>query len=290
MGFVRFRPPDAGVRPGYRYGNVIVDLPDTAPAFVANGDPQSAQMYLKSLDRFADEDPSSLDSEKHDASDCSFAPPVSPPRLICLEGCYEHDTTTEGMDPHFEEANMFTKDWPSLWAAPASAYVGPSEDVRLPSSIMDLRPGVELGLVINRHAKGLDPAKAGEAIAGVVVVGHLISHDNVPRLEGHRMFDTAFQLGAEIVPRNAVDVDDVTLTVSVDGSMVDQRSTAEWRFTPAEMVAQASSVLSLNVGDVVLTGDPTWISRTVNGGQTLSVDATGLRGTGSYLIRDGEGE
>jgi len=290
MGLVHFATPDQGYRPGYRYGDRIADISQNRETFSPRSNPLSGPEQFEALEDLNDASASSVGARLYSIDECSFTTPFSPGRLLCLEGCYEQDLSDEGMDPHFEEANMFTKDWPAFWCAPASAYVGPTDDVSLPSSIADIRPGMELGLVVDRSAKSLEVEEAREVIGGVVLLGHLIGHDDVPRLEGHRMFDSAFQLGTEVVPIATTDISELTLSLSVDGVEVDTRSTTDWRFTPEEMVAEASGIVPLTAGDVVLTGDPTRVPRSVEAGQTLATEGTDLLGTEARLRRDGEDE
>jgi len=100
------------------------------------------------------------------------------------------------------------------------------------------------------------------------------------------MFDSAFQMGAEVVPRSSRDIGSLSLALSIDGILVDKRTTSDWRFTPEEMVSEASHVMSLTDGDVILTGDPTRVDRSVSDGDTLAASSPGILGTGNQLVRD----
>jgi 2-keto-4-pentenoate hydratase/2-oxohepta-3-ene-1,7-dioic acid hydratase in catechol pathway len=288
MGIVRFSPPDLDLRPGYRFGAEIVDLTTVSLSSGTTTEQTDIESYLTDLDELHGSREALSSGRTYAVDAVDVHRPFSPDRFICLEGCYEHDLIDTGMDPHFEEAEMFTRDWPSLWCAPASSCVGPSESIRLPSPVEDAQPGVSVGLVVNRPAKNVNPNEAGEIIAGVVAFGLLVSHGEFPRLEGHRLFDTALQMGSEVVPPAEVSLTDMDVGLSVNGTEIDCRTTEDWRFSAAEMVAEASSVLSLQTGDVLLTGDPTRVERSLESGDRLSVTSPATLGTDNPVVRDGE--
>jgi acylpyruvate hydrolase len=283
MGIVRFSPHGDSPRIGYRFSDQIVDLTVTSASLLGGDDP-SVQSVLKRSDELEANQGRLLDERTYQLDTCAFHPPLTPSRLVCLEGCHEQDVIDNGIDPHFEEAGMYTRAWPSCWCAPASSYIGPRATITLPDPVDTAQPGGSVGLVIGQPLSSVDTA--ADAVLGAIVFGCLTSRGNIPRLEGHRMFDSAFQMGAEIMPASVAT--DIEIELTVDDKTIEHWTTSDWRFTLNEMVVEASSVVPVQPGDIVLTGDPTRNTHEMKVGETLSVTPPAGIGTETPVTRHGE--
>jgi len=211
-----------------------------------------------------------LDMDVWSSDEVTLGPPVSPSKVVRLEGCYEHDLTHDGFNPHLEASGLHELDWPSLWVAPTSSTTGPGSTIRIPRSVTDARPGVELAFVVGRRTKMASPEDALAAIAGCTVATTVTVLDEIPGLEGYRMYDSFLPFGPEVVPVDRVSVEELSMHLDVDGTRLDTRRTADWRFTPGEMIAYASDVMTLEPGDLVLSGDPIRTDHSLSAGERVS--------------------
>lgn len=268
MGLVSYSTADGGPLPGFRIGDRIIDLSSLTSIDTPGN--HGSVAFLSALPEIEGRLWEAGSLEGFCRSEVSLHSPVAPQKVIRLEGCYEHDLTDEGFNPHLEEAGLNELEWPSLWITPASTTIGPGTPVRLPPSISDARPGVELALVIGEEAKSLSVEEALSAVAGCTIAVSVTAFDDLPGLEGYRMFDSFLPFGPEVVPAGGLDLDDLAMGVKVNGRLLDSRTTADFRFSPGEMVAYASKVLTLEPGDLVLTGDPTRIDRPLAAGDRVS--------------------
>ena len=271
MGLIRF-DDDGRTRPGYRVEDRVVALD-------ALNDGKDEAEFLESpgdTDTAAQELLRGSEVNGLDVADVRLRRPVDPEKIVRLEGCYRQDVTDEGFNPRIEEDGLNEMDWPTSWTAPLSSTTGPEGPLRIPRHVSDVRPGVELGLVIGNRIKHCDADEAREAVAGVTVGACLTIHDELPGLEAYKMFDDAMAVGPQVVPADSVDLNSAELLIASDGERLAAHRTDEWRFSLGEMVAHVAEIVTLEPGDVVFTGDPTRIDRSVSPGDTVKATVGGV--------------
>jgi 2-keto-4-pentenoate hydratase/2-oxohepta-3-ene-1,7-dioic acid hydratase in catechol pathway len=266
MGFVRFRRKNEYVRPGLVLGDEVVDLEQSPIELPAS------ETYLSHLDsietQFRERSSTADNWTVYDTDSVSIACPVTPQTVVSLEGCYEHDLVNESYDPLLADEDYHKQSWPSLSVAPISAVRGPGEPLRLPSYATDVRPGLEVGLVVGDTVRNCSPDDALDTIVGYTTVTTLRIFDGIPDLEGYKMYDGSFACGPEIVSASESDLQTLSLEIQSPGAH-ETWLTDAWRFTPGEMVAEASKILTLEPGDIVLTGAPTRIEQSVTDGSLI---------------------
>ena len=127
---------------------------------------------------------------------------------------------------------------------------------------------VELAVVIGRGGKDIPAAEAADHIAGYAVANDLSARGLFPRPEAvlapfafdwlrHKAFDGSCPLGPMLVPSWLVaDPQTLAMALSVNGEVRQDSSAKEMVVPVAELVAAASRTLTLEPGDVILTGTP----------------------------------
>jgi len=181
---------------------------------------------------------------------------LDPSKIVRLDGCYTHDITDNGFNPHVEKIGIKDMQTPSLWIAPNSTLTPHKGKVTVPPQFSDVRAGVEFGIIMETSARNLDPNDVLEAIRGFTVCIDFAVHDDVPGLEGYRMFDTSLPCGPKIVDQQGIDPEKRALGIRVNGEPVDVQSTTSFRFSLTEMICYVSEVLTLSPGDLITTGTP----------------------------------
>jgi 2-keto-4-pentenoate hydratase/2-oxohepta-3-ene-1,7-dioic acid hydratase in catechol pathway len=249
MGVVRFRVAPDECRCGYLVGSSVIDLGKRQPHDVLAALPEALANRTSTI---------------HDCTDVTFLPPVDPGTVVRMDGCYEHDVESE-YDPHL--GDLTSLDTPSLWITPTSSIAADGSEVELPAMTTDVRPGVELGILVGKQSYRLTPNEARDAICGYTVCRTLRAHDSQPGLYGYRMFPDFLGIGRSIVP----DIDPpVELGVRKSGETVDQSSSGKLRFSFEELVSYVSNVFTLEPGDFIVTGDPTRITERLEPGTTVT--------------------
>jgi 2-keto-4-pentenoate hydratase/2-oxohepta-3-ene-1,7-dioic acid hydratase (catechol pathway) len=192
------------------------------------------------------------------------APLTYPKKLICAgANYYDHaeEMGTGRPDPAAEPF-FFLK-------PPTTTIVGHGQTVAMPlreDSNVDWE--AELGVVISHRGKGLDAAAAGAHIAGYVVANDLSARGLFVRSEavfpafdwdwlGHKSQDGFCPMGPGLVPAWMVsDPQSLRISLSVNGTVKQDSNTSQMVVGVNELVAAASRQMTLEPGDVILTGTP----------------------------------
>ena len=190
-----------------------------------------------------------------------LAPLLYPGKILCAGANYYDHLAEMGM-PGARKADQrlffFMK-------PPRNAVVGEGDTVRMPLGTEAFDWEVELALVIGRTARAVDPADALAHVAGwtVAVDFSARDHNRAPetfyKLDwvAGKAHDTCCPLGPRIVAASALpDPQDVGLRLSVNGAVKQDGRSADMIFSVAEQIAIASRIMTLDPGDVLLTGTP----------------------------------
>ncbi len=148
----------------------------------------------------------------------------------------------------------------------SSAVVGPHDPIVIGPGMTSVDWEVELALVIGRGGRNIPVEEAMDHVAGYMVANDVSCRDRMMRddwpvfgsdwLAG-KSFDTFAPLGPWLVPRHLVaDPLNLHMTLRVNGRVRQDAKTSEMVFTPAEQIAYASSITTLEPGDVIATGTP----------------------------------
>lgn len=199
--------------------------------------------------------------------DASLLAPAEPSKLVCIGRNYRAHAAELGNDVPKE---------PLLFLKPPSALAAPGEPIALPPESARVEHEGELTLVIGRRLRdaSLDEARAG--IFGLTIANDVTARDlqrsdvQFTRAKG---FDTFCPLGPAIV--TGVDPNDLAIEVDVDGELRQRSRTSAMVFPPYELVAYVSRVMTLEPGDLLLTGTPEGVGP-LAAGQTVTVRIEGL--------------
>ncbi len=164
---------------------------------------------------------------------------------------------------HAAESDQVVPSVPPTFTKFPTCLAGPSATVRLPEGHVDWE--VELVVVVGRSASGLRRSEAWEHVAGVTV-GQDISERVLQRTGPAPQFSLAKSfpgfgpMGPALVTVDELDdPDDLALTCSVDGEVMQSARTSMMVFGVPDLLVHLSSVLTLLPGDVIFTGTPSGV-------------------------------
>ena len=174
-------------------------------------------------------------------------------RIFCI-GLNYRDHAEETGSPIPEEPIVFSK-FSSTLTDPGAAIVLPrvSEKVDFEA---------ELAVVIGRPGKHIAEARAMDHVLGYTVANDVSARDWQKGKPGKqwllgKTFDTFCPLGPVLVTADEVpDPQDLAVTTTVSGETLQDGHTSGMIFSVAKCVSYISQVVSLRVGDVILTGTP----------------------------------
>lgn len=193
------------------------------------------------------------DGERHPLAGLDYAPPVvHPEKVVCVALNHRERLRELGRE---QPAH------PTLFAKYARALVGARDEVVLPPSSARMDWEAELGLVIGERVRHATERQARDAIAGYTVVNDVTARDwqyRTTQWHQGKTFESTTPIGPWLVTLDdpAVNGAGLDLVCEVDGVTVQKASTADLVFSPVELVAYVSTIITLVPGDVIATGTP----------------------------------
>ena len=183
-----------------------------------------------------------------------LAPVVPAPDKIVCVGLNYRD--------HAAETNSPLPTAPIYFAKYRRALTGPYDPIRLPPPEVSTNADweVELAVVIGREVRNAGRSEAAAAIAGFTVLNDVSIRDwqtrTIQFLAG-KTFEQSTPVGPALVTTDEIG-DGLGLNVSctVDGVTKQSSNTDQLVFGPAELVADLSTILTLDPGDIIATGTP----------------------------------
>jgi 2-keto-4-pentenoate hydratase/2-oxohepta-3-ene-1,7-dioic acid hydratase in catechol pathway len=202
-----------------------------------------------------------------DWRDEDLACPVRPSKILCIGRNYA---------AHARELGHEVPSEPLLFLKPPSSLLGPRGEVRLPPESARVEHEAELAVVIGHRAKNVS---AGDALAHVF--GYACACDVTARdlqrkdvqFTRAKGFDTFCPVG----PWIETELDPAALAVRcrVNGSTRQDGTTAHMIFDVPTVVSYASRMMTLEPGDVILTGTPEGVGP-LAAGDALEVEVSGI--------------
>ena len=206
------------------------------------------------------------------AADVSWLPPVEPSKIIAVHLTYRSRLV------EYQVRRMPSE--PSYFMKPPSSLNGHLCEVRRPHGARFLNYEGELAVVVGSRMHGVAPADVLEHVYGFAPANDVGLHDfrhadrgSMLRVKGQ---DGFCPLGPALVDAGAVDPDDLVLRTYRNGEVVQQAHTgADLLFPFAFQIADVSRLVTLEPGDVLLTGTPA-NSRPVEPGDVVEVEVEGV--------------
>ncbi|MDR6866844.1 2-keto-4-pentenoate hydratase/2-oxohepta-3-ene-1,7-dioic acid hydratase in catechol pathway [Microbacterium resistens] len=217
--------------------------------------------------------------ELPDAADLRIGAPIArPSAVICIGQNYAAHARESGAEPPTV---------PILFLKTPNTVVGPDDAVTIPRGSEKTDWEVELGVVIGTRAAYLDsPADAAAHIAGYVVANDVSERTFQMDVSGGQWSKGKIAFGFNptgpwLVTPDEVDVQNLRLRSFVNDEPRQDSSTSDMIFTVAEIVHHLSQYVTLEPGDLVLTGTPQGVAfggrfPYLRPGDVVRVDIEGL--------------
>jgi acylpyruvate hydrolase len=204
------------------------------------------------------------------------APVVDPQKIICLGLNYRD---------HAEETGQDIPGAPMWFAKFANSLIGSGQDIAIPAAHPEyVDYEAELALVIGRPARNVEAKDALSHIAGAMPFNDVSARDlqvQNPLWTSGKAIDTFAPCGPALVTLDEIDdLRALGLRTRINGELLQQGTTANLIFGPAEIVAWLSRTMTLLPGDIIATGTPAGVGaaqgRFLRDGDTVEVEVDGL--------------
>ena len=193
--------------------------------------------------------------------------PVMPGKIICVGRNYA---------AHAKEHDAEVPDVPLLFLKPPSSVIGTGQTILMPPQSQQVEHEAELVVVIGKRGRWISAEDASNYILGYTA-GNDVTARDLQRRDGQwtraKGFDTFCSLGPWL--ETEFDPTDAMITCSVNGEMRQMASTHDMVFRVDQLVAFASSIMTLEPGDIIMTGTPSGVSP-LRAGDVVEVAIDGL--------------
>ncbi|MBN2390565.1 MAG: fumarylacetoacetate hydrolase family protein [Anaerolineae bacterium] len=181
----------------------------------------------------------------------TLLPPVYPTKVICVGRNYVAHAAEHGVEVPAE---------PLLFLKPPSSVIGPGDSIVMPVLSQRVEHEAELAVVIGKRCRNVIAEEAWDYVLGVTCSNDVTARD-LQRKDGQwtrgKGFDTFCPVGPWIVTGlREADVADLGVVCRVNGEVRQQGRTSQMVFSPAMLIAYAASVMTIEPGDIFLTGTP----------------------------------
>jgi acylpyruvate hydrolase len=216
-------------------------FPGTLPELIAQG----ADLLL--VGRTLGQSPSI------DLSTVLLLPPVPvPPKILCVGLNYED---------HLEESGLKKPAYPEIFARFATSLIAHQEPIRRPRESIALDYEAELAVVIGKPGRRISQEQALDHVAGYSLFNDATVRDfqlRTPQWTIGKNFDGTGSFGPWLVTPDAVPPGARGLRIQgrLNGCVMQDARTDQLIFSVASLIEMISVAISLERGDVLITGTP----------------------------------
>ncbi|MBP0481806.1 fumarylacetoacetate hydrolase family protein [Sagittula salina] len=211
-------------------------------------------------------------------ADVTLLPPVpNPEKILCIGLNYL---------PHILESGRPHPEYPSIFTRYPSSVVGHGVPIERPRASREFDYEGELALVIGKDGRHIAEADAWDHVAGY----SCFNEGSVRDYQNHttqfwpgKSFERSGSMGPWLVtPDETGDIREKTLTTRVNGTVEQHAPISDLAIGIPEIIAYASTVLTLRAGDIIVTGTPGGVGRYrtpqlfLEPGMTVEVEIGGI--------------
>ncbi len=215
--------------------------------------------------------------------------PVPPPgKIVCVGRNYRE---------HAEETGSAVPTQPQLFAKWANALVGPGAPIVHPTITEQLDYEAELTVVIGRRAQRVAVADALDFVYAYTCGNDVSARDlqfGDTQWTRGKALDTFAPMGPWLVTADEIaDPQALRIRCIVSGETLQDSSTSEMLFSVAEIIAFTTEAITLERGDVIMTGTPPGVGvarspqRFLHPGDTVRVEIDGIGALENPVVASG---
>lgn len=210
--------------------------------------------------------------------DAHYLAPVTPSKIIAVHLTYRS---------RVDEYRANTPPAPSYFMKPPTTLNGHRGTINRPHGAEFLNYEGELAVVIGRRMKGVGVDDVLDHVAGYAPANDVGLHDfrhadrgAMLRVKGQ---DGFLPIGPEVVPASEFDPTNFELTTTLNGEVVQHATADDLIWGVAYQLADLNRLITLEPGDVILTGTPA-NSRPMDVGDVVAVEISGLGRVESTVV------
>lgn len=163
-----------------------------------------------------------------------------------------------GIGPHYpallKSKGLPTDFVPHLFTKPMTSIVRDGQPIYFPHHANQVMAEVEIAIILNRTLRNMAEEELADlsAIGGYAIANDLTASG--PRVMGEgKIYDTFTPLGEFI---QVDDINTIRIESYLNGELKQEASVADMGYSFARILSYFSKILTLEAGDIILTGTP----------------------------------
>ncbi|MGA2675026.1 MAG: fumarylacetoacetate hydrolase family protein [Terracidiphilus sp.] len=211
----------------------------------------------------------SFDFEPMSLSAAELLPPVTPSKIVCVGRNYRDHAAELGNEVPAE---------PLLFFKPPSSLLKPGGIVRLPAASARVDYEGEMTLVIGRRVSKLKPDADWRAVVRGYTLANDVTARDLQKKDGQWTRAKGFDTFCPVGPLVSDELDPeagLTIETRVNGELRQHGSTLDFIFPIPQLLAYITAAMTLEPGDLVLTGTPSGVGP-LKAGDRAEVSIPGL--------------
>lgn len=173
-----------------------------------------------------------------------------PQKIVCVGLNYRD---------HAEEQGVELPARPLIFAKWPNTLIGDGDEIRLPAISQNVDYEAELGVVIGRRASGVNAADALDFVQGYVVANDVSGRD-LQFSDGQwvrgKSLDTFLPVSDPVLASDVPDPQALPIRAILNGEVMQDSNTSNMIFGVADIVSFVSQAITLEPGDLIITGTP----------------------------------
>jgi 2-keto-4-pentenoate hydratase/2-oxohepta-3-ene-1,7-dioic acid hydratase in catechol pathway len=210
----------------------------------------------------------SFGGRTYDVEEVDVLPPCEPSKVVCVGRNYA---------AHADERGEAVPDRPVLFLKPPNALAGHGDTVTMPAD-KHVEHEAELAVVVGEQCKHVDEADAMDVVAGFTCANDVSNRTDQDREQNWvrgKAFDGACPLGSVLATPEELP-GDADVELRVNGEVRQSSSIERFIFDVPALLAEITASLTLEPGDVVLTGTPAGVGELTDGDHVeVSIEGVG---------------
>lgn len=202
-------------------------------------------------------------------SAADLLPPVTPSKIVCVGRNYREHVRELGNEMPAE---------PLLFFKPPSSLLASGGAIRLPKLSARVDFEGELALVIARRVRNLSPDHNWRDVVRGLTLANDISARDLQKKDGQwtraKGFDTFCPVGPVVSDEPDLDAG-ITIETRLNGELRQSGRTLDFIFSVPVLLSAITAAITLEAGDLVLTGTPSGVGP-LSPGDRVEVSVAGL--------------
>lgn len=211
----------------------------------------------------------SAGGKTYDPADVDMLPPTEPTKVICQAGGYMDHREESGFDEPPDRPEFFLKT--------PNCVIGHEDDIELPPGRESVEFEAEFAIVIGDQCRDVQPESAMEYVEGYTCMNDISNRDDQEQERNWvrgKAFDGSLPVGPVLATPDEVP-ETAELELRHNGDVKQETTTEHMIFSVAELVAEASELITLEPGDLIATGTPFGPDE-LSPGDTVEVEFEGV--------------